>query len=164
MAVSGAAGNRSMKLSNLRLMSDAQRISLANSEDRRLVLRLLPRMLRVRIWLMQHDFAVTCDLIRRRGPEPIAGALLADADIWRALRAGRIVNSLGNKLPLDARCLVRSLAAWWLLRSEGVPADLRIGVSLENGFAAHAWVELWGEPLTDTPDILSRFSAFKEVE
>lgn len=45
--------------------------------------------------------------------------------------------SLGN-----GTCLRQALLLWMGLRLAGWPARLCIGVSVENGFAAHAWVEV----------------------
>ena len=59
--------------------------------------------------------------------------------------------------PLAGNCLSRSLTLWWLLRRHGVAADVRLGVNLAEGFAAHAWVEWQGQVLNDTPDVSSRY-------
>jgi hypothetical protein len=58
-------------------------------------------------------------------------------------------------------CLPRSLTLWRLLRSQGVEADLRIGVRREAGrLDAHAWVEHRGLPLNDASDVAERYAAF----
>lgn len=58
-------------------------------------------------------------------------------------------------------CLQRSLVLWWLLRTQGVEGDLRIGVRKQEGrFEAHAWVEYEGEILNDRKDIHQYFAAF----
>jgi aryl-alcohol dehydrogenase-like predicted oxidoreductase len=60
-----------------------------------------------------------------------------------AERAARAVLRAANNLPLQANCLDRAVALWWLLSSRGLAATLRIGVR-KNGdlaLAAHAWVE-----------------------
>lgn len=55
-------------------------------------------------------------------------------------------------------CLPQSLVLWHLLRSQGAPAELNIGVSKSNGdFSAHAWVELDGRAVNDSPDVAQRF-------
>lgn len=47
-----------------------------------------------------------------------------------------------------ANCLHQSLALCRILRREGLPARLRIGVKKNmRTFQAHAWVELEGTPL-----------------
>ncbi|MBM4300062.1 MAG: lasso peptide biosynthesis B2 protein [Deltaproteobacteria bacterium] len=63
-----------------------------------------------------------------------------------------------------ATCLPRSLALWWLLRCHGMEANLQIGVKLvDTGLAAHAWVELQGQPLNEVPDVHQHFSAFGQA-
>jgi len=64
---------------------------------------------------------------------------------------------------LPGNCLSRSLALWWMLRREGLAPNLRLGVSRSTGeFAAHAWVELHGLVLNDTPDVDRRFTAMDQ--
>jgi hypothetical protein len=48
-----------------------------------------------------------------------------------------------------------------LLRRQGLPATLRIGVAKPDGrLAAHAWVEHGGVALDDSQDVARRFAAF----
>jgi hypothetical protein len=63
-------------------------------------------------------------------------------------------------LPLDTSCLRQSLVVWWLLRRRGLPAVLRMGANNDDGFRAHAWVELDGRPVNDRPDVAERFRVF----
>jgi Transglutaminase-like superfamily len=63
------------------------------------------------------------------------------ADVVHAVeRAGRYVPG--------GSCLTQSLALTWLLRKHGVRAETRIGAKHDNGFLAHAWVEVDGVPIT----------------
>jgi hypothetical protein len=49
-------------------------------------------------------------------------------------------------------CLERSMVLWWLLRSRGIVAELRVGArKREQRFEAHAWVEYCGTVLNE-PD------------
>jgi hypothetical protein len=67
-----------------------------------------------------------------------------------------------RRLPLRFSCLERALAATCALRARGVAACTRIGVRKEGQmFAAHAWVELDAQPLTDAQDIASRYPPFE---
>jgi hypothetical protein len=50
----------------------------------------------------------------------------------------------------QAPCLQRSAAAVWLLRREGVPAQMVIGAQ-QLPFRAHAWVEVDGLVVNDKP-------------
>jgi Transglutaminase-like superfamily len=65
--------------------------------------------------------------------------------------AGAVMGLLAI-LPTDSRCLVRSLVYLSLLCRRGVAGSLVIGVRTEPGFAAHAWVEVGGEPLLPSGD------------
>jgi hypothetical protein len=57
------------------------------------------------------------------------------------------VDRAGRYLP-GATCLSKSLALVRMLRAEGVPADMRVGVAGVSPFEAHAWVECEGIELT----------------
>jgi hypothetical protein len=59
---------------------------------------------------------------------------------------------------LQPNCLPRSLTKWWLLRRQGIPCDLRIGVRSGAGedprdrMQAHAWVEIPDVAASDAQD------------
>lgn len=114
--------------------------------SRRAKVRLL-----VRIWLIAA--VIQLDLRRRPLPEvvrrlgapggakPAAVSHLSRA-VWRGLRIGSV----------RPRCLLRSLVLFRLLRAQGDPAILVIG--LHAGAAtseAHAWVELHGRDVGPVP-------------
>ncbi|MBM4187649.1 MAG: lasso peptide biosynthesis B2 protein [Gemmatimonadetes bacterium] len=61
--------------------------------------------------------------------------------------------------PGRAICLEQSIALYLVLRRRRVPAVLRIGVQ-PYPFAAHAWVELDGQPIYENEDDLAKFVAF----
>ena len=69
--------------------------------------------------------------------------------LHRVVEAVRTASRYYHRRSLD--CLPRSLAIYVLLRRQGVPATLRIGVK-RFPFAAHAWVECLGEVLDDSID------------
>jgi len=76
---------------------------------------------------------------------------------------GVAVNRAANHVYGSATCLARSLLLRRLLRGFGTLSDLRIGVRLEEGkLAAHAWVEIDGMPINDSPDVASHFAAFDQ--
>lgn len=66
------------------------------------------------------------------------------AEAWRLGRAVRLTLRLA---PGDTRCLTRSLVLTQLLARRGIDAKIVIGVNVEPGFAAHAWVECAGQPV-----------------
>jgi hypothetical protein len=60
-------------------------------------------------------------------------------------------------------CLEESLTLWYLLRKQGIPACLRIGVRKESEkFEAHAWVEHGGEALNQDEAIHRHYAAFEQ--
>jgi hypothetical protein len=78
---------------------------------------------------------------RTSGTPPIPPALLSRA-VSRGLRVGR----------WQPRCLIRSLVLYRLLREQGNPAALVIGLTeLPESPDAHAWVELDGRDIGPLP-------------
>ncbi len=60
-----------------------------------------------------------------------------------------------------ASCLEESLTLWYLLRLQGIPANLRIGVRKHaNLFEAHAWVEHEGAALNQVQEVHRHFAPF----
>lgn len=145
-----------------RRRSDARAVSILDATDRALLLRLVPELVRIRISLLRRDYSGTRKALETRLAAPLEPAALDEDALWRAHRAGRIANGLARRVPFDARCLVRSLAVWTVLRDARMPVDLRIGVSRQDGFEAHAWVDLMGEPITDTHDKIAKFQVFEK--
>ena len=59
--------------------------------------------------------------------------------------------------PGRSKCLEQTVALYVLLRRRGSPVDIRLGVQ-PYPFYAHAWLELHGAPLTESPEIVERFA------
>ena len=78
-----------------------------------------------------------------------ASLTVQQSTVRRTLEAVRNATRYYYRRRLD--CLPRSLAIYILLRRQGVPATLRIGVK-RFPFAAHAWVECLGEVIDDSTD------------
>lgn len=79
-------------------------------------------------------------------------------------RLARIVDRLGQGVPWRTTCLHRSLTLAWMLRERGIPAEMRIGVGKDNAAEAllfHAWVEIDGLVVNDSPDVADRFAPFR---
>lgn len=84
-------------------------------------------------------------ILRRLGPDELAGAVVR----------------IAGTSALEATCLRRSLALWVLLRRGGHEPLLRIGVGRDDARAQmHAWVELAGMPIGESPDVAEHFLAF----
>jgi hypothetical protein len=65
-------------------------------------------------------------------------------------RLGRAVGRTLSPLPVDSRCLVRSLVLLRMLARRGESADLVIAArpgEAAHGFEAHAWVEVGGQAI-----------------
>ncbi|HEY9851465.1 MAG TPA: lasso peptide biosynthesis B2 protein [Leptolyngbyaceae cyanobacterium] len=92
-------------------------------------------------------------------PVDASGVCRSQADI--TVRMVSIASRYGFYRP---NCLQRSLVLWWLLRTQGMESDLRIGVRKRAGrFEAHAWVEYAGKVLNDRNDIDRHFAAFSSA-
>jgi hypothetical protein len=66
--------------------------------------------------------------------------------------------------PYRASCLPTALTLKWLLRRQGIDADLRLGVRKVAGcLEAHAWLEREGRPLPDTGETGEPFAAFEKA-
>lgn len=70
------------------------------------------------------------------------GQAFDPADLDQARTAARMVGIAARHGPFRASCLRQALVLWFLLGRRGIPARLRIGATKDEGFAAHAWVEL----------------------
>lgn len=78
-----------------------------------------------------------------------------------AERAVRAVRSAELHGPASPNCLERSMTLWWLLRRAGIDGELHIGARKEDGqFKAHAWVELGGIVLNDSPEVHNHYARF----
>jgi hypothetical protein len=75
----------------------------------------------------------------------------------------RIVDLAVGIVPSQVTCLPRSLAVWSLLKRWGVESSLRIGVRRAgSNFAAHSWIEVDGNPVTDPETVIQQFEPFAE--
>ena len=91
---------------------------------------------------------------RPANPPPAAAA---DDIVWAVTIAGRYTPG--------ATCLVQALVAEHMLKRAGHPAELRIGVSNQPAFRAHAWVESEGKVVlgeTETPAEFTSLPALKK--
>ncbi len=59
--------------------------------------------------------------------------------------------------PGRSKCLEQALAGLILLRRRGVPVELQLGVQ-PYPFCAHAWLNLDGVPLTESPEVTAQFA------
>lgn len=116
----------------------------------RLLVELTSSYVQIRRWLRAKPVAEVAALARSpRGTQEPPQPERERREM--ALRLAWVVGRTLNHLPGDTRCLTRSLVLVRLLARRGIETTLVIGVRAEDGFAAHAWVELDGIALLD-PD------------
>lgn len=78
-----------------------------------------------------------------------------------ARMTARMVSAAGRHGLGRPNCLKQSLVLCCLLRRNGIPPVLRIGVRKESGrFQAHAWVECAGVVLNDSDEVHQHYAAF----
>lgn len=84
------------------------------------------------------------------------------ADIsFRVDATARMVGAAAHHGIGRPTCLEQSLTLWWLLRRQGIPAQLRIGArTTSERFEAHAWVECGGEAVNDPDGLHLHYAAF----
>lgn len=104
--------------------------------------------------------------LRRRGVtttlnsarHPARGVIALDGGNSRATaeRLGVGVQKTLGVLPLDSRCLIRSLVLTRLLARRGLDSTVVFAARTKPEFMAHSWVEYRGRPLLPTGDGLHR--------
>jgi len=78
-----------------------------------------------------------------------------------ARRSARMISIAAAYIPVSLSCLDRSISLSILLQRQGIRSDLFFGVRKDYGnFEAHAWVEIDGMVLNDTPDVRERYAPF----
>ena len=115
-----------------------------------LAVEVIGAYVRARWSLSRKSLPETLSDLRR----PIERSSSAGTDSQRiaAHRLARVVVRVLAALPMDSRCLTRSVVLTDLLAKQGIPCSLVIGVATNPVFAAHAWVELNSKPLLPTED------------
>ena len=101
-------------------------------------------------------------LSRLTSPSPSSQAPAPNVTL-QAKRIAHLVRLAARHSFIHANCLHQSLALWWLLRRRNIDSQLRIGVrKIEHRLEAHAWIELSGQVLNDSPDVNEHFAPFHE--
>lgn len=130
--------------------------------ERELVFRALTFLPLTEAGLRAMGFRRWKQLIEHFSPSPPKKRILEPASqLEMAERITRAARSAERHGPGTPNCLERSLTLWWLLRREGVEGDLHIGArKCESRFEAHAWVEVRGVVLNDSPDVCKHYARF----
>jgi len=131
-------------------------------EDRILILRAALILPLTEIGLRLFGFRRWRELVEKFSmPARFPQSLPADLQREAALRAVRAVRSVEIHSPARPNCLERSMTLWWMLRRDGVEAELHIGARKEGPrFEAHAWIELGGQVLNDGPEVHQHYARF----
>jgi hypothetical protein len=95
----------------------------------------------VRRLLRRHTLPETVQALR--GNSPLTAPV--DDELGRHL-AWATVRTI-SVLPLDSRCLMRSLVLMGVLAHRGMPATFILSAAPGPQFEAHAWIEYAGNPL-----------------
>ena len=128
----------------LRIARSARRLG---GRERAQALRALGWLFAVRLALALAGYEAVRDAVRRLGPRRSTGTAMTASECGRAFsRACRV-------LPRTS-CLARSLAAESVLRRDGLPAALTLGVRFDEGrqLRAHAWVDSGSTLVTPAAD------------
>jgi hypothetical protein len=131
-------------------------------EDRALILRAMVLLPLTGLGLRVFGFRRWKELIERFSRQTRARQKAEPAiQLEVAGRMIRVVRSVELHGPGKPNCLERSMVLWWLLRRAGIKGELHIG-GRKNGlrFEAHAWVELDGKVLNDSPDVHTHYAQF----
>src|SRR5262245_12399063 len=109
--------------------------------------------LATRIWV--RFGLVTIDLRRKPLPALVDELTQTNGEPRSSYSAGTLSNAVHRSLHLGSRrprCLVNALVLFRLLREQGEPAELLIGLPREAANQeAHAWVELDGRDVGPPP-------------
>lgn len=80
----------------------------------------------------------------------------------RAIATAQAVATAASRGPYHANCLERSLLLWWMLRWQGIPGELKIGVRREGQtLRAHAWIEHGGHVINDQDNIATLYTPYE---
>lgn len=74
----------------------------------------------------------------------------ADVPVATAIRLGGAVQRTLARVPLDSRCLIRSLVLTRMLERRGMTSRIVLAARTKPSFAAHAWVEYSGVAVLPT--------------
>lgn len=134
-------------------MSRWTKFRLLTPAARRVVLHSLILLPIVALGLRLQGTKRTASALRRA-----SGKVARKKILLSPVETARLVASASSFL--RTTCLPRSMVLCHLLRRDGIPAEMRLGVSKSEGgaFSAHAWVELDGLPLAESTKVRERYA------
>ena len=146
-----------------RMWERLQRYKALDPASRRMFRRAVILLPLVRCSLRLRGYGKTFTSLQKRVRSQAAG-LETRPEVREAVQLTcRMVRAAVHYSPIQFTCLEESLTLWYLLRGQGIPACLRIGVRKEKAeFEAHAWVEHGGEALNQLDALHHHYAAFDE--
>jgi len=143
----------------LRLPSKLFRFFAISREERRELLGALGALLWARKAMKKQPLG---ELVASRDDSTEAALPI---DLPKTRRLSQAVVRMAGYVPFEAACLMRSLAIQRLLDRSGLNSgQIRIGVNIVDGeFLAHAWVEVDGRVMGDTPAYIDQFTPVTDV-
>lgn len=160
MAVRSGAGTVARR-------SPIRKVAALRPRDWWVLCRVLFWIAIVRVVSLARGFGGTARVLRLRPVDPVepshAEQPVLDA---RARRALHVATRLADRRWMRVTCLPRSIALLRVLAAHGVDADLVLGCVTDDGFKAHAWVELDGYPIYEYQRGAAwhRLARFRRVE
>jgi hypothetical protein len=133
------------------------RFQALSFRDRLTLLAALFLLPAVRLGLRAAGFRRLCAFLGRLGARSRRHPPVEIAS-QRARSTAALLRSASVRGVYRANCLDQSVALWWLLRLQGIDADIRIGVRKDDGLEAHAWVEVGSVVVNDREDVASVFA------
>ena len=116
------------------------------------VLRCLALLMTCDVALRVFGYARTLRVARRLAGEHTTPA--GENLVQQTLRNIVVATAL---YPGRSKCLEQTVAGFVLLRRRGTPVDIRLGVQ-PYPFSAHAWLELKGVPVTESPEVVATYA------
>ena len=138
-----------------------RRFRKRSSEERGMILRAMLMLPLVEIGLRTLGFCRLKEKIERLPIRELSSASQTTSSSQKKLHILRAVRSAELHGFSTPNCLERSLTLWWMLRRAGIASELRIGArKSDSRFEAHAWIEVDGQVLNDTPEVHAHYSRF----
>jgi len=138
-----------------------QKYRALDPEARRLFRRAVRLLLLIAASLRLSGFNKTKDHLQRKLPPGLQAGANTEAAAEKIQRTCHMLRAAAHYGPVHTTCLEQSLALWYLLRKQNIPASLRIGVRKSpEKFEAHAWVECAGAALNEAEGMHRHYAAF----
>jgi hypothetical protein len=140
------------KVFNLIIMRIVKKWFQLSGQERRYVLAATIYLALISLGLKIFGYRRCLAFITNRSQVAVDTSLVGEDQLQAMVTSFRRVT---NTLRMG-KCLSRSLAMHAYLQGYGIGSQVRIGVSKEEAFEAHAWVEYRGVPLGEVVDLKYR--------